>query len=157
MVHTSTLIFGPLNHFRAEMNHQAVTKSMLSPFISTSTIDQAAWETYGPKYTTTVQFIPSASRFSPLTDGKQRMGSITRMNAQPATPIGLLNLPKCHGPRRNRSPTKKVLMKIGTVKATIAEMAPTLKIAPIAIAPPKIRRRRTIPTATLNHTALTGV
>lgn len=27
---TSTLIFGPLNHFLAEMNHHAITKKMLS-------------------------------------------------------------------------------------------------------------------------------
>lgn len=96
-------------------------------------------------------------RSLPLKAGKHKIGIITRMKEQAIMPIGLLNLPKCHGPRRKRSPTKNVLMKIGIVKATYAAMAPTEKIAPIATGPPKIKRSKQMPIVVLNQTALTGV
>jgi len=79
------------------------------------------------------------------------------MKAQAIPPIGLLNLPKCHGPGRKRSPTKKTRIIMGIVKATIAAMAPTEKMAPIETEPPNIRRRRRIPIIVLNQTAFTGV
>lgn len=72
-------------------------------------------------------------------------------------PMGLLKGPKCHGPLRNLSPTKKVLMKIGIVKAMKAANAATLKIAPMAMLPANIRQRRRHPMVVLNQTALTGV
>jgi hypothetical protein len=79
------------------------------------------------------------------------------MNIHPILPIGLLNLPRCHGPRRNRLPTKNTRMKMGIVNATIAAMAPTEKIAPMETEPPKMRSRSRMPIAVLNQTALTGV
>ena len=82
---------------------------------------------------------------------------ITKMNAHAQHPIGLLNFPKCHGPRLKRFPTKNTRMKMGIVKATIAAIAPTEKIAPIATSPPKMRRRSKMPMKVLNQTALTGV
>ena len=82
---------------------------------------------------------------------------MTRMNEQAIIPIGLLNLPKCHGPCRKRFPTKNTRMKMGIVKATYAAMAPTEKMAPIAIGPPKIKSSKQIPTDVLNQTAFTGV
>ena len=85
------------------------------------------------------------------------MGTITRTNEDAIIPIGLLNLPKCHGPRRKRSPTKNVLMKIGMVKATNAAIAPTEKMAPMATGPANIKQSKQIPTLVLNQTALTGV
>jgi hypothetical protein len=114
-------------------------------------------ETYGPPYTTAVQFISCNVTSEPLPAGKQRIGVITRMKEQAIMPIGLLNFPKCHGPRRKRLPTKNVLMKIGIVKATYAAIAPTENIAPIATGPPNIKQSKQIPTLVLNQTAFTGV
>jgi len=48
-------------------------------------------------------------------------------------------------------------MAIGMVKATKAAIAPTLKIALMAISPAKMRRSKRIPMTQLNHTAMTGV
>lgn len=48
------------------------------------------------------------------------IGTMTMTKAQPTTPMGIENLPRCQGPLRNLSPTKKMRMKIGITKATNA-------------------------------------
>src|SRR4051794_39765472 len=78
-------------------------------------------------------------------------------NADAMLPQTMLNFPRFHGPALKRLPTKNTRMKIGMVKATKAEMAPTEKSAPIATGPAKISNTNKIPMTVLNHTALTGV
>jgi len=50
---TSTLIFGPLNHFRAEMNHQRTTRNILgtdfSQQLSTTTLNPTSPISPSPK------------------------------------------------------------------------------------------------------------
>lgn len=147
--------FGPLNHLCASTTHQIITNSM------------------GPPHTRHVQFIVVAlaqrqsvyrqlekrtySKSLPVTLGKQRIGTINKTKAHAETPIGILALPRFHGPGRNLLPTKKTLIKIGRVKATKAAMAPIENRAPTARSPPKISRVMTMPIIALNQTALTGV
>lgn len=109
--------------------------------------------------------------------GKQRIGIMRTTKEQDIHPIGLLKTPKCHGPLRKLSPTKKVLIRIGVVKATYCERAaraaisiaekvkgkighnpPAMeKMAPIVTLPPNMRQQRRIPMIVLIITALTGV
>ena len=70
---------------------------------------------------------------------------------------GMEKIPRFQGPGRKRLPTKKTRMKIGVVKATKAVQAPMEKMAPMLTSPPKMRRRRRMPTEQLSQTALTGV
>lgn len=97
------------------------------------------------------------SRSDPVKLGRQRIGTIKATNAHAAAPMGTLNFPRCHGPRRKRLPTKKTRMKIGIVKATKAATAAIEKSAPAAREPPKMSNVMRIPMTVLNHTALTGV
>lgn len=78
-------------------------------------------------------------------------------NALATAPIGILNFPRFQGPGLNLFPTKKTRMKMGVVKATKAAQAPMLKMAPMAMLPPKMRRSSRQPMVVLNQTALTGV
>ena len=96
------LTFGPLNHFRADTNHQMMTRII------------------GPPYTTAVQFITSAVKSAPVTLGKHRIGTMRMTNADATKPMGSDNLPRFQGPGRKRLPTKKTRMKIGVVKALVA-------------------------------------
>ena len=45
------------------------------------------------------------------------MGIMTTVKRDEMMPEAMLKRPRCHGPRRKRLPTKKVLMKMGIVKA----------------------------------------
>ena len=96
-------------------------------------------------------------RSDPVKVGKQNTGSMRATNEHAATPIGVLHLPKFHGPGLNLLPTKKTLMNIGMVKATKAAKAPMEKMAPMARGPPKSNNVMRTPITVLNHTALTGV
>lgn len=89
--------------------------------------------------------------------GSINTGIIRATNAHAAPPIGMLNLPRFHGPGRKRSPTKNTRMKIGILKAVYAATAPMEKSAPAATGPEKMSRDRRMPMAVLNQTALTGV
>src|SRR5271155_4565768 len=114
-------------------------------------------DSIGAPHTRQVQFMVVGPRLEPVTAGKHRMGIMSPVKHEAREPMIKLNLPRCHGPRRKRLPTKKVRMKMGMVKATKAAMAAMLKIAPIATLPPKMSRVRQIPMTVLNQTALTGV
>ena len=96
-------------------------------------------------------------RSAPLTLGKQSMGTISATNPQANAPIGILALPRFHGPGLNRFPTKNTLMKIGMVNATKAATAAIEKIAPMATVPPNMSSVMAIPMVVLNQTAFTGV
>jgi hypothetical protein len=54
---------------------------------------------------------------SPVTLGKQRIGTMRRTKAQAIAPTGREKRPRCQGPGRKRSATKKTRMKMGIVKA----------------------------------------
>ena len=97
------------------------------------------------------------SRSAPVPLGKHKIGTISATNAHAHTPIGVLARPRCHGPARNRFPTKNTRMKMGVVNATKAATAAMEKSAPAATDPPKMSRVMRIPMTVLNHTALTGV
>jgi hypothetical protein len=45
------------------------------------------------------------------------MGTMSATNADAITPMGMENLPRCHGPGRNLLPTKKTRMTMGIVNA----------------------------------------
>jgi hypothetical protein len=53
----------------------------------------------------------------PVTLGKQRIGTMRSTNAQAIAPMGREKRPRCQGPGRKRSATKKTRMKMGIVKA----------------------------------------
>jgi hypothetical protein len=52
------------------------------------------------------------------------MGTMSATKADAIMPIGMENLPRCHGPGRNLLPTKNTRMKIGIVNALSSKLAP---------------------------------
>ena len=129
----------PVNHLCASTTHQIMTASIGAP------------------HTRHVQFIKLAFKSLPVTLGRHKIGIISDVKHVARVPTTGENFPKCQGPGRNRLPTRNVRMVIGIVKATKAAIAAMLKIAPIAMRPPNIRKVRQMPMTVLNQTALTGV
>lgn len=85
------------------------------------------------------------------------IGTMRSTNPHPTVPIGVLNFPRCHGPLRNLSPTKKMRIMMGMVKATYAAIAAMENKAPAAMGPPKMRRVERMPMVMFAMTAFTGV
>lgn len=83
----------------------------------------------GPKNTRHVQFMRDGVRSDPETEGRLRIGIINEANETEITPDTGLNLPRCHGPGRNRPRTAKVRRAMGVTKQTMAATAPLALLA----------------------------
>ncbi|KAL9103530.1 MAG: hypothetical protein Q9163_001448 [Psora crenata] len=149
---TRDITLGPLNHLCASTIHQITAMSIGAPHTRHVQFIVVGLNRHQHTVIWDRDFILTSVEL-----GSIKIGTIKATKAHAATPIGVLNFPRFHGPARNLLPTKKTRMKIGIVKATNAPRAVIEKRAPTGIAPPKIRRVMRIPMTVLSQTALTGL
>lgn len=152
-----TLTLGPLNHLWASMANQSKANNMGAPYTRLVQFILEELRIQSITFLLMIGLWRTYLRLLPIMLGKHNIGTIKTTNATAAAPIGLPSFPRCQGPLRNLLPTKKTRKEMGIVNATKEAMAPTEKMARIATSPANIRRQSRMPTAQLNHTALTGV